>query len=68
MDVDRAKAYHERRYQGKVTALDKLRGPRSYPGQGRRNTSGMPQGTCVRLLCGAADTQVYVEQIVNSLY
>jgi hypothetical protein len=46
MNINQARAYQERRYQGRVAALNKPGGPRSCLGQERGNSSSAPRGPC----------------------
>jgi zinc knuckle protein len=50
MDVDRARAYRGRGFQGRVTTLDELGGPKSRNEQGRGGPSNAPRGPCFK--CG----------------
>jgi retrotransposon gag protein len=50
MDVDRARAYRGRGFQGRVAALDEPEGPKSHSGQGQGAPSNAPKGPCFE--CG----------------
>ena len=50
MDVDRARAYQGRQYQGRVAALSEPGGLRTYQPRGERNTGGLQRGACFE--CG----------------
>jgi zinc knuckle protein len=50
MDVDRARAYRGRGFQGRVAALNEPGGPKGYTGRERGGPSNAPRGPCFE--CG----------------